>query len=106
MIRVAKVSLTPKLLLRLEKAISLSLLPHPTLLLRPLAHQRDSQLGQLLLRRLAPVGEIPKDLARQIFAQVRLGQELLGQSLEPTLEPSSRTGSASRWAFDAPSRRC
>jgi hypothetical protein len=39
----------------------LDVLPQPdSPLLRPLAHQRNPQLGQLLLQRLAPVSKIPK----------------------------------------------
>jgi hypothetical protein len=58
----------------------LYVLPYPTPLPGPLAHQQDSYLGQLFLQQLPSVGEFPEDFARQTFAQVRLDQELLGHS--------------------------
>jgi hypothetical protein len=76
---VAKVSPTPKNPLEARKA-DLYVLPYPTPLPGPLAHQQDSYLGQLFLQQLPSVGEFPEDFARQTFAQVRLDQELLGHS--------------------------
>ena len=76
---VAKVSPSPKVRLRLEKAISICCLIPRASGAGFVGNQHDPQLGQLLLKLAAAVGQVPKQLPRYLLSEIRLGQQLFGQ---------------------------